>query len=141
MPDFLSKEERSAHMARIRGRGNRSTEMRLITLMRAWRIVGWRRNYPLPGRPDFVFREKRIVVFVDGCFWHGCPIHFVKPASSRKFWLAKIHCNRLRDKKVDKMLKAAGWRVLRLWEHDLRSRRCEAARVRLAELFSNSSEK
>ena len=73
MADRLTTAERSALMARCRGSGNRATELRLIALMRAGHITGWRRGSRLPGRPDFVFAARRLAVFVDGCFWHGCP--------------------------------------------------------------------
>ena len=71
-------------------------------------------------RPDFVFRERKVAVFVDGCFWHGCPKCYVRPRQNRKFWDAKFATNNERDRKVNKALKAAGWKVLRIWEHELR---------------------
>lgn len=119
MPDLLSPSQRSALMARVRGAGNRSTELRLVALFRAEGIVGWRRGVNLPGKPDFVFRRQRVAVFVDGCFWHGCPRHGALPQSHREYWRAKIARNRKRDREVGRLLRAAGWRVLRLWEHDL----------------------
>lgn len=71
-------------------------------------------------RPDFVFREKKVAVFVDGCFWHGCPKCYIRPRQNQKFWDAKFATNHERDRKVNKALKAAGWKVLRIWEHELR---------------------
>ncbi len=62
---------RSELMSRIRARGNKKTELALVTLLRTNRITGWRRHQPLLGRPDFIFRKRRLAVFVDGCFWHG----------------------------------------------------------------------
>lgn len=70
-------------------------------------------------RPDFVFRTERLVVFVDGCFWHGCPAHYTRPKARRTFWDAKIAANRARDRRIDRALRAAGWRVLHIWEHAL----------------------
>jgi DNA mismatch endonuclease, patch repair protein len=70
MGDVFTKQKRSAVMSRIRGAGNRDTELRLITLFRANGITGWRRRHLLVGKPDFVFRREKMVVFVDGCFWH-----------------------------------------------------------------------
>lgn len=119
MADVFTRIKRSEVMSRIRGRGNLSTEMRMIALMREHGIKGWRRNRRLPGSPDFVFPEKRIAVFVDGCFWHGCTVHYKEPASSREFWRTKIGNNRKRDRRVNRELRASGWRVIRLWEHDL----------------------
>jgi DNA mismatch endonuclease (patch repair protein) len=106
-------------MARIRGIGNKDTELRLIALMRATRITGWRRNSTLIGKPDFVFPKLRLAVFVDGCFWHGCPIHGTKPKQNAEFWLTKIARNQTRDRLVNRTLRKTGWRVLRIWEHEL----------------------
>ena len=106
-------------MAAIRSRGNKDTELKLAMIFRAAGITGWRRNQVLPGRPDFVFRRERLAVFVDGCFWHGCPKHGRKPGSNRNYWLPKLRRNQERDKAVKRTLSKAGWTVLRLWEHDL----------------------
>lgn len=72
-------------MAAIRSCGNRGTELRLIAFMRAHGITGWRRGAKLTGKPDFVFPAKRLAVFVDGCFWHGCPKHGTKPKNNAAF--------------------------------------------------------
>jgi DNA mismatch endonuclease (patch repair protein) len=119
MTDVFTRTKRSEVMSRIRGRGNLSTEMRMIALMREHGIKGWRRNRRLPGRPDFVFPAEKIAVFVDGCFWHGCPVHYREPASSSGFWRTKVSTNRRRDRRVNRKLRANGWRVIRVWEHDL----------------------
>lgn len=74
----------------------------------------------LPGKPDIVFRRKRIVVFVDSDFWHGHPKHFQMPATNRKYWQAKIDRNKARDKAVNRKLKRQGWRVIRFWEFDIK---------------------
>ena len=120
MSDFLTKAKRSALMATIRSRGNKDTELALAKLMRRHGITGWRRNQRVFGKPDFVFRRARLAVFVDGCFWHGCPRCYCRPKSNRKFWDAKIARNRERDRKVSRKLRRLGWRVIRIWEHDLR---------------------
>lgn len=119
MPDILTKSERSERMSRIRSSGNKTTELRLISIFRANRITGWRRNSNLPGKPDFLFRKQKLAVFVDGCFWHGCLAHGNRPTANRSFWAMKIARNRLRDREVTRMLKAKGWCVLRIWEHEL----------------------
>jgi DNA mismatch endonuclease (patch repair protein) len=131
MPDVFSQQKRSEVMARIRGSGNRDTELRLIGLFRKYRISGWRRHWPLFGHPDFVFPKLRLVVFVDGCFWHGCPRHFAPPKTRQAFWHAKITGNKTRDRKVSRFLRSDGWQVLRLWEHDLVLRREERTLARL----------
>ncbi|HCN78413.1 MAG TPA: very short patch repair endonuclease, partial [Verrucomicrobiales bacterium] len=120
MADVFSKAKRSEVMSRIRSSGNRDTELALVALMRAHGITGWRRGQKLPGLPDFVFRRERVCVFVDGCFWHGCPLHFRRPKSRRAFWDAKIARNKARDQRVARELRASGWRVLRVWEHALK---------------------
>jgi len=87
--------------------------------MRAHGITGWRRGSTLIGRPDFVFSRLKLAVFVDGCFWHGCPIHGTKPKNNAAFWRKKIATNQARDRLVTRTLRAKGWRVLRIWEHEL----------------------
>jgi DNA mismatch endonuclease (patch repair protein) len=99
--------------------GNLSTELRLIKLMRANGIRGWRRGVTLRGRPDFVFRQERLVVFVDGCFWHGCKCR-KPPTLNREFWEEKFRSNRARDRRITRELRLEGWKVIRIWEHDLR---------------------
>ncbi|TVQ31071.1 MAG: very short patch repair endonuclease [Phycisphaeraceae bacterium] len=84
----------------------------------------------LPGSPDIVFSRARVAVFVDGCFWHGCPQHCRRPSSNTKYWHAKIDRNMARDARVNGELEALEWRVVRLWEHEVRRSpaRC-AARI------------
>ena len=86
MADVFTKAKRSEVMSRIRGRGNKDTELALAKVMRTGGITGWRRNQKVFGKPDFVFRKARMAVFVDGCFWHACPKHSNMPASNRAFW-------------------------------------------------------
>lgn len=119
MADVFSKAKRSQVMSRIRGRGNKETELALAKLLRAARISGWRRHAALLGRPDFMFRKERVVIFVDGCFWHGCPKHSNMPANNRAFWMKKLTGNKGRDRLVTRALRKSGWRVLRIWEHEL----------------------
>jgi DNA mismatch endonuclease (patch repair protein) len=119
MVDVFDKKKRSAVMAAIRSRGNRDTELRLIRIFRIGRISGWRRNQVLPGRPDFVFRASRLAIFVDGCFWHGCPQHGRNPTSNIEYWKAKLECNKERDVIVVRVLRRRGWTVMRIWEHNL----------------------
>lgn len=108
-------------MGRVRGRGNKSTEKKLACLFRQAGIKGWRRHLRLPGTPDFVFPKERLIVFVDGCFWHGCPRHVTFPATRRIFWLKKFDDNKARDRRVNRELCRLGWRVLRIWEHELKN--------------------
>jgi DNA mismatch endonuclease (patch repair protein) len=106
-------------MSRIRGRGNKETEIALLTLFHKHGITGWRRNQPVFGKPDFVFAMRRIAIFVDGCFWHGCPKHSNMPAKNNAFWRKKLTANKARDLIVNRTLRQAGWRVIRVWEHEL----------------------
>jgi DNA mismatch endonuclease (patch repair protein) len=72
-------------------------------------------------KPDFVFPKLKLAVFVDGCFWHGCPKHATKPANNKEFWRRKLAGNKTRDWVVNRVLRRAGWRVIRIWECDLRN--------------------
>lgn len=120
MPDVFTRKKRSAVMSRIRGVGNKATELRLIQVFRSVGINGWRRKAKLPGKPDFVFPQENLAVFVDGCFWHGCPKHLIWPKGNATFWRRKITRNRVRDQEVGRLLRARGWRVMRIWEHELK---------------------
>ncbi len=108
-------------MSRIRSRDNKDTEQALAKLLRQHGIKGWRRHQPYFGKPDFIFPKIRLAVFVDGCFWHDCPKHAKKPKNNRAFWLRKLAVNRRRDIRVNRVLRKQGWRVLRIWEHELTS--------------------
>lgn len=141
MPDVFTKAKRSEVMSLIRSHGNTATELRLVKLMRGHRITGWRRQVALivhPStvrrvkvRPDFVFRRERVAVFVDGCYWHGCPRHYRRPKGNQKFWDAKIERNQTRDRLVTRALRKAGWKVLRIWECALSKKRQNGTLARL----------
>src|ERR1017187_5393346 len=132
-------------MSLIRGRGNKATEIALAKLFRRNQITGWRRQRqlragklrverrkrstsPRPSpqrgegvrvRPDFVFPKLKLALFVDGCFWHDCPKHGTQPRGNRLFWKKKFSRNIARDRLVNRVLRRAKWRVLRIWEHEL----------------------
>ena len=108
-------------MASVKSRNTKSTEITFITILKDKGITGWRRNYPLIGRPDFVFPRLKIAVFIDGCFWHGCSKHCRMPSTNIKYWNNKITKNKIRDKKITKELKEKGWKVMRIWEHEIKS--------------------
>jgi DNA mismatch endonuclease (patch repair protein) len=122
MADNLTPEQRSYSMSRIRSRGNSSTELRLIELMRGAGITGWRRKSKLCGRPDFVFPRNRVAVFVDGCYWHGCRKCGLNSKSNMEYWKSKIAGNMKRDRTNSKTLREDGWTVVRIWEHDLKAK-------------------
>jgi DNA mismatch endonuclease (patch repair protein) len=148
MADVFTQEKRSQVMSRIRSRGNKDTELALSSLFRRHGISRWRRHQQLSVRsrrdqsapaskrtslwrdgadsrlrlrvrPDFVFPKLRLAVFVDGCFWHACPLHATKPRHNAAFWRKKLAANKARDRMVNRTLRAQGWRVLRIWEHEL----------------------
>jgi DNA mismatch endonuclease (patch repair protein) len=129
MSDVYTKAKRSEVMSRIRSRGNKDTELALAKLLRANGISGWRRHLEIRKaesgkqkfrvRPDFVFRQARLALFVDGCFWHDCPKHATKPKNNRAFWQRKFSANKTRDRLVTRALRKLGWQVLRIWEHEL----------------------
>jgi DNA mismatch endonuclease, patch repair protein len=112
---------RSEQMSRIRG--SNTTPERVLG--RALWALGYRyrlRTFGLVGRPDLVLRKLRVVIFVDGCFWHGCPEHYVRPRSRAAFWARKLRENVLRDIRQTADLHDTGWRVLRVWEHEVLGR-------------------
>ena len=129
MSDVFTKAKRSEVMSRIRGRGNKATELALATLFRRNKITGWRRQTEVRiqqsggrifrVRVDFVFRQARLALFVDGCFWHGCPRHATQPATHRAFWQKKFARNKIRDSLVNRTLRQRGWTILRVWQHEL----------------------
>lgn len=132
MSDVFSKRKRSEIMSKVRGRGNLATELRLINVFRQCEVRGWRRNQKLFGKPDFVFYDGKLAVFVDGCFWHGCKVHRSIPKSNAAFWSNKIAGNVRRDAAVRRRLNSLGWSVLRVWQHDLRDVDKVGRRVSLA---------
>lgn len=176
MPDIFTRQKRSDVMSRIRGSGNKATELRLVQIFRANGITGWRRGCALRigsgvrglasgvgsqspknldpksktrlssqnleprsktrrrVRPDFVFPRLRVALFVDGCFWHGCPRHGTKPKTRASFWLAKITGNKARDRRVNRALRGRGWTVVRVWEHELARKNVPKLLKRLASL-------
>lgn len=108
-------------MARVKGK-NTSPERILRSAL--WRAgLRYRLNYKVPaGRPDIVFPGPKVAVFVDGCFWHGCPIHYSRPRSREEFWSQKLAANTERDSRLTLRLEALGWIVVRVWEHEIFTR-------------------
>ena len=118
MTDVLTPDQRKFNMSRIKGK-NTNPEIIIRKLLYSHGIKGYRIHYDLPGKPDIVFVKKRLAIFIDGCFWHKCPIDFKEPESRKEFWMRKINANVVRDKKVNTALESLGWFVLRFWEHDV----------------------
>lgn len=119
MVDTFSKEKRSEIMRAVKSKGNKSTEIKLIQIFKEYHIKGWRRNYKLLGKPDFVFPKLRIVIFADGCFWHGHGCRNIRPANNAEYWQRKIQRNVERDKRITKELEQKNWQVIRIWECEI----------------------
>lgn len=105
-------------MSRIRGS---DTKPELALRSALWRLgLRYRLHVPITGKPDIVFPRYRLVVFVDGCFWHGCPVHGVAPKTRSQFWNEKLGKNITRDLRTTAILETEGWTVLRIWEHEIK---------------------
>jgi DNA mismatch endonuclease (patch repair protein) len=109
---------RSEQMQRIKGS---NTEPELLLRRALWhRGLRYRVGGKTPaGRPDIVFASHKIAIFIDGCFWHGCPEHYVRPRSKVEFWAKKLEENTARDSRQVLELESKGWKVIRIWEHDV----------------------
>ena len=117
--DHVSKEIRSKIMAAIHSRGNTTTELSLARLLWAARIRGYRKHWPVAGKPDFAWPSRKVAVFVDGCFWHGCRCKHL-PCTNVDFWRNKIETNKRRDRRVSQSLRRDGWIVIRIKECAIR---------------------
>lgn len=100
-------------MSRIKSRDTRPE------LILKSRLKGYIYQPQTFGNPDFISYKKKEVIFVDGCFWHKCPIHYKEPKSNKKYWLPKIKKNCLRDREISMAYINSGWKISRVWEHDL----------------------
>ncbi|MDG7045535.1 MAG: very short patch repair endonuclease [Nitrososphaerota archaeon] len=130
MADIFTKEKRSKIMSRIRGRNTKPEKIMRATL----KADGY--SYKLQygvNHIDIAFPKEKVAVFIDGCFWHKCPRHFRMPKSGTAFWKKKINGNAARDRLTTKLIREGGWKVIRIWEHELRrgperpARKVEAA--------------
>jgi DNA mismatch endonuclease, patch repair protein len=119
MADKISKKERSSLMGKIK-----SKETKLEKIV--WKILSeqgirYRKNSSKHfGKPDIVITSKKLVIFIDGCFWHGCKKHCRIPEANHDYWVNKINRNKERDKQVNTYYKKTNWKVIRVWEHDLK---------------------
>ena len=119
MADVLTKRQRSFNMSRIKGRDT-ALELKMRGLIYKRGLRGYRLHPKLTGRPDLVFSKKRCAVFFDGCFWHRCKRHGAIPQTHKIFWKEKLKRNTQRDKEVNVHYKKIGWKVLRIWEHEIK---------------------
>lgn len=117
MADVFSKRKRSEIMSKVKS-SDTNLEKKLKPFMKVLGFTHQPKN--IFGKPDFANKKEKIAVFVDGCFWHKCSKHYEFPETNQEFWKKKINKNSERDNKVTRRLKKEGWRVLRVWEHDLK---------------------
>lgn len=120
MSDIFDKEKRSEIMSVVRSKGNKSTELKIIQFFKDNNIIGWRRNYKVKGHPDFIFLNRKIAIFVDGCFWHGHDCRNTRPADNSDYWQNKRERNIKHDKEVTALFESRGWIVIRIWECELK---------------------
>ena len=115
--DRVSKEVRSKIMSRIRGK-NTKPELK----HKAKNLHLEYQPKSLFGSPDFIDWKNKTAIFIDGCFWHKCPIHYKAPKSNRKYWIPKLNKNVLRDGEVNLAYKNSGWKIVRIWEHNFKKK-------------------
>ena len=107
-------------MSRVRSKDSKiEVDFRKALWQAGYRYRKNAKNYF--GKPDIILKKYKTVIFIDSCFWHGCKKHLRLPASNKKYWIDKIERNKKRDKKVSKYYKKIGWRIIRIWEHELKS--------------------
>ena len=135
MADVFSQETRSKIMSAVRSNNNQSTEIRLIKVFENYNIKGWRRNYKVKGHPDFDFLDKKIAVFVDGCFWHGHDCRNTHPADNAAYWQEKRQRNMCHDKEISALFQKRGWTVVRIWECELKEKNKELLKDKLRVLM------
>lgn len=114
--DTVPREIRSKIMAAVRSEGNRTTEVVLGKLLWAAGFRGYRKHWPVADKPDFAWPARKVAVFVDGCFWHGCARCKSLPTSNVGYWKNKIETNRRRDRRATWLLRRQGWKVVRIRE-------------------------
>ncbi|MEL7584142.1 DNA mismatch endonuclease vsr [Mycobacteroides abscessus subsp. abscessus] len=119
--DSWASSEHARRTMRANRRRDTGPEMRIRRALHQKGLRYFVDRAPIRGlrrRADLVFSKARIAVFIDGCFWHGCPLHFVEPKTNVDYWKAKIDRNVIRDRETDSRLNAEGWLVIRIWEHE-----------------------
>lgn len=136
MADVFDKQQRSQIMRKVKSSGNKSTEIRLISVFKENNISGWRRNYAVKGHPDFVFLKMKIAFFVDGCFWHGHDCRNTTPSDNKEYWDRKRQRNIQHDREVTAIFEARGWTVIRIWECELKKKNTEILMKKLEPLIS-----
>lgn len=123
MVDNLKPEDRRKTMQAVKGKGTK-LEKRLFSMLTGMSLKGWKKNASnVTGKPDVIFVDQKVVIFVDGCFWHGCPVCQRKlPQTNREYWERKIARNVELAKSHNQQLRDDGWTVIRIWEHEIISK-------------------
>ena len=134
MADVFKKEKRSEIMSAVHSKQNKTTELRLIEIFKEHKITGWRRNYKVKGHPDFVFLDKKIAIFVDGCFWHGHDCRNTRPSDNQEYWQKKRERNIRHDKEITSLFESRGWTVIRIWECELKKKNVDSLKLKLTSL-------
>lgn len=135
MADVFDSKKRSDIMSKVRSKNNKSTELMLIQIFKKNNIKGWRRHYPVKGHPDFVFLDKKIAIFVDGCFWHGHDCRNTRPSDNAEYWNKKRERNMKHDKEVTALFEQRGWTVIRIWECELKNKNRDLLIKKLNPIF------
>ncbi len=136
MSDVFDDKKRSEIMKAVRSKDNKSTERKLMSLFKEYGITGWRRNYKVKGHPDFVFPKQKIAIFVDGCFWHGHNCRNTKPKDNEDYWNKKRQRNIEHDKQITTLFQNRGWRVLRIWECELKKSNQPLTMIKIKQLLN-----
>lgn len=119
MTDNLTREQRSLTMSKIRSKWTEH-EKKIHNYLKGLKIK--HKMHPkISGNPDIIIPDKKTAIFLHGCFWHQCPKHYIAPKTNVEYWLPKIEANIKRDLKNMKSLRKGGWRIKRIWEHDIRN--------------------
>jgi len=127
MTDVFDDITRSNIMRQVKSSGNLSTELKIIEYLKRNNIKGWRRKPKIFGNPDFIIKDNKIAIFVDGCFWHGHKCKTI-PKKNHDYWLKKINGNINRDQRINRILRKDGWHVFRFWECHLNKNKNLTAR-------------
>ena len=135
--DTVSREKRSEMMSRVK---NRDSKIEILFRKELWKQgFRYRKNSGKHfGKPDIVLPKYKTVVFIDSCFWHGCKKHCRLPSTRQKFWTEKIERNKKRDKEVNRYYKKMDWKIVRVWEHDLKKKdfKFDVKKIKYKEIYS-----
>ena len=118
--DNLSIKHRKKNMQNIHSK-NTKMELKVRSYLHKIGLRYKINDSKLIGKPDIVFPKYKVVIFLDSCFFHKCPYHFIEPKSNREYWIPKIERNKLRAKEVNEALRKQGWKVIRIWEHEVKN--------------------